>query len=93
MKTITKKQTSIAEYEKTRFFDEYWKVFFEMAENPPEPTERMKRASTTYKKILSEEEEQKALTELQTLLSKRIAAAESGAITTKTFAQITTDIL
>jgi len=43
--------------------------------------------------IPTEDAEQKAVSELKTLLSGRIAAAESGAITTKTFAQITNETI
>jgi Antitoxin ParD len=38
-------------------------------------------------------EEQKAWQELQTLLTARIAAAESGAVSSKTFAQITEETI
>ena len=50
-----KAETVIAEYEKTRFNAEDWQLFFELLENPPEPTERMKKAALTYKKIIDNE--------------------------------------
>ncbi len=35
----------LAEHEKTRFSAEDWEMFFAMLENPPEPTESMKKAA------------------------------------------------
>ncbi len=46
-----KAQTVIAEHEKTRFDSNDWQMFFALLDNPPEPTERMKKAALTYKKI------------------------------------------
>ena len=50
-----KAEAIIAEHEKTRFSAEDWQVFFEMVDNPPEPTERMRKAALTYKKIIANE--------------------------------------
>ena len=50
-----KAEIVIAEHEKTHFTAEDWQMFFEMLENPPEPTERMKKAALTYKKIIDNE--------------------------------------
>lgn len=49
-----KAQAVIAEHETTRFCAADWEMFFEMMDNPPEPTERMKRAAKLYKKIIAE---------------------------------------
>ncbi|TNF69392.1 MAG: DUF1778 domain-containing protein [Gammaproteobacteria bacterium] len=46
-----KAEAIIAEHEKTLFTQEDWHVFFDMLDNPSEPTERMKKASEKYKKI------------------------------------------
>lgn len=46
----------IAEYETTRFNTEDWELFFSMLDNPPEPTERMKKAAKTYHKIIAADE-------------------------------------
>ncbi|WP_031431424.1 DUF1778 domain-containing protein [Methylomicrobium agile] len=51
-----KAEAIIAEHESTHFGEEDWRVFFEMLDNPPEPTERMKKAASTYKKIIDNEE-------------------------------------
>ncbi len=45
-------QTVIAEQEQTRFSEEDWHTFFEMIENPPEPTDRMKKAAQKYCEII-----------------------------------------
>lgn len=45
-------QTVIAEQEQTRFSEEDWHTFFEMIENPPEPTDRMKKAAHKYREII-----------------------------------------
>ncbi|SJM90742.1 DUF1778 domain-containing protein [Crenothrix polyspora] len=50
-----KAETVIAAHEKTHFNPEDWALFFDMLDNPPEPTERMKKAALTYKNILSDE--------------------------------------
>ncbi len=44
-------QTVIADHEQTRFNEEDWRAFFEMVENPPEPTERMKKSARKYREI------------------------------------------
>ena len=41
----------IAEHEKTRFTEEDWRLFFDMLDNPPEPTDRMKKAALKYREI------------------------------------------
>ena len=43
----------LAEHEKTRFTQADWQAFFEMLDNPPEPTERMKKAAHTYHTIMA----------------------------------------
>lgn len=50
-----KAEAIIAEHEQTRFNAEDWQMFFDMLDNPPEPTERMKRALRTYNKIIANE--------------------------------------
>ncbi|MBS4052339.1 MAG: DUF1778 domain-containing protein [Methylomonas sp.] len=50
-----KAQAVIAEHEQTRFSSDDWRLFFELLDNPPEPTERMKKALQTYHKILADE--------------------------------------
>jgi uncharacterized protein (DUF1778 family) len=45
----------ISEHEKTRFNPDDWQMFFSMLDNPPEPTERMKKAGLTYQKIIDTE--------------------------------------
>jgi uncharacterized protein (DUF1778 family) len=44
-------ETVIAEQEQTRFSEEDWQAFFEMIENPPKPTARMKKAAKKYREI------------------------------------------
>jgi len=51
-----KAQAVIAEHETTRFTREDWDMFFDMVDNPPEPTERMKKAAKLYKKMIDENE-------------------------------------
>lgn len=51
-----KAQIIIAEHEKTHFNAEDWQVFFALLENPPEPSERMKKASSKYKEIMANHE-------------------------------------
>jgi len=46
----------LAQSEKTVFNTEDWQSFFKMLENPEEPTERMKRASHNYIKIIASHE-------------------------------------
>ena len=48
-----KAESIIAEHEKTRFTQEDWYQFFDMLDNPPEPTERMKKAAKKYQEIIS----------------------------------------
>ncbi len=48
-----KAESIIAEHEKTRFTQEDWHQFFDMLDNPPEPTERMKKAANKYQEIIS----------------------------------------
>jgi len=50
-----KAQAVIAEHEQTKFSAEDWRLFFELLDNPPEPTERMKKALQTYNKIVADE--------------------------------------
>jgi uncharacterized protein (DUF1778 family) len=50
-----KAEAIIAEHEKTRFGADDWQLFFDMVDNPSEPTERMKKAALTYKKIIANE--------------------------------------
>jgi Uncharacterized protein conserved in bacteria len=50
-----KAQAVIAEHEQTKFNAEDWRLFFELLDNPPEPTERMKKALQTYNKIVADE--------------------------------------
>ena len=50
-----KAEAIIAEHDQTRFNTEDWQMFFEMLDNPPDPTERMKKALQTYKKIIGNE--------------------------------------
>jgi len=51
-----KAETIISEYGKTRFNADDWRMFFDMLDNPPEPTEHMKKAAASYKKIICEDE-------------------------------------
>ncbi len=51
-----KAKAVIAEHETTRFNAADWEMFFDMLDNPPEPTERMKKAAQLYKKIIAENE-------------------------------------
>lgn len=48
-----KAQAIIAEHEATRFSKEDWRMFFDMIENPPEPTTHMQRAAEKYRKTVS----------------------------------------
>lgn len=50
-----KAQAVIAEHEQTRFSADDWRLFFELLDNPLEPTERMKKALHTYNKIVADE--------------------------------------
>lgn len=50
-----KAESVISEHEKTRFGTGDWQMFFAMLDNPPEPTERMKKAALTYQRIIDAE--------------------------------------
>lgn len=51
-----KAEAIIAEHEKTHFSADDWQMFFSMLDNPPEPTERMKKAALTYQRIIADNE-------------------------------------
>jgi uncharacterized protein (DUF1778 family) len=44
----------IRAHDKTRFKTEDWENFFAIRDNPPEPSERMKKAAQTYKRIITD---------------------------------------
>lgn len=46
-----KAELIISEHERTHFSSEDWSMFFDMVDNTPEPTERMKKAKAKYKEI------------------------------------------
>jgi uncharacterized protein (DUF1778 family) len=46
-----KAQQVIAEHEQTRFDAADWQVFFDMLDNPPQPSERLKKAAALYQQI------------------------------------------
>jgi uncharacterized protein (DUF1778 family) len=46
-----KAQAIIAEHDHTQFNADDWRMFFEMLDNPLQPTERMKKAAKTYQKL------------------------------------------
>ena len=50
-----KAESVISEHEKTRFNTGDWQLFFALLDNPPEPTERMKKAALTYQRIIDTE--------------------------------------
>jgi uncharacterized protein (DUF1778 family) len=50
-----KAEAVIAEHQQTKFSQEDWHMFFDLLDNPPEPTERMKKALQTYNKIVDDE--------------------------------------
>jgi uncharacterized protein (DUF1778 family) len=50
---IEKAETVIAEHEKTRFTQKDWYLFFDMLDDAPEPTDRMKRAKQKYQEIIA----------------------------------------
>jgi uncharacterized protein (DUF1778 family) len=52
-----KAKAVIAEHETTRFNAADWEMFFDMLDNPPEPTESMKKAAIAYKKMIAEHED------------------------------------
>ena len=43
----------IAEHEQSNFTADDWHMFFDMMDNPPQPTERMKKATIKYQQIVS----------------------------------------
>jgi uncharacterized protein (DUF1778 family) len=51
-----KAQAIIAAHEKTHFSTDDWQMFFSTLDNPLEPTECMKKAALTYKKITAADE-------------------------------------
>ncbi len=53
MSVREKARAIIAEHENTRFDAWDWRMFFEMLDHPPKPTERMKKAAKKYKAISS----------------------------------------
>jgi len=46
-----KAEAIIAQHEKTTFTEDDWHIFFDMIDNPPKPTERMKKAAEKYREI------------------------------------------
>lgn len=48
-----KAQAVIAEHEQTRLSADDWRAFFQLIENPPEPTERFKKATQKYRELTS----------------------------------------
>lgn len=46
-----KAEAIIAEHEKTSFAAKDWRMFFDLLDNPPAPTGRMKKAAAKYRKI------------------------------------------
>ena len=46
-----KAQAVIEAHEKTQFAEQDWRMFFDMLDNKPEPTDRMKKAAQKYKDI------------------------------------------
>ena len=48
-----KAEAILAEHEMTVFTQDDWQTFFEMIDNPPAPTERMKKAAEKYKEIIA----------------------------------------
>jgi len=43
--------------EPTLFSSDDWQMFFSLRDNPPEPTERMKKAALSYKRIIDNNDE------------------------------------
>ena len=55
--SIREKATAIiSQHEKTTFSKDDWYLFFDMLDNSPEPTNRLKKASQKYKKITGQNE-------------------------------------
>ncbi|MGZ8159540.1 MAG: type II toxin -antitoxin system TacA 1-like antitoxin [Methylobacter sp.] len=50
-------EQDLTEKEQTHFSSDDWQMFFAMVDNPPEPTERMKRAALLYKRIIAADED------------------------------------
>ncbi len=48
-----KANTLITEHDHTRFNATDWRMFFEMLDNPPVPTERMKKAALFHEQLSS----------------------------------------
>jgi uncharacterized protein (DUF1778 family) len=46
-----KAQAVIEAQEKTQFTEQDWRMFFDLLDNRPEPTDRMKKAAQKYKDI------------------------------------------
>lgn len=51
-----KAEAILAEHEKTTFSKQDWLMFFDMIENPPAPTKRMRDAAKLYQEIVSSDE-------------------------------------
>lgn len=51
-----KAQTIISEHQKTHFNEADWQLFFALIDNPPPPTERIKKAALTYQAIMDSNE-------------------------------------
>lgn len=51
-----KAQTIISEHQKTKFSETDWQQFFELLDNPPPPTARMKKAALAYQAIVDSNE-------------------------------------
>ena len=56
MSVREKAEAIIAEHERTRFGEDDWYMFFEMLDNPPSPTKRMRKAAQKYHEIVSNNE-------------------------------------
>lgn len=51
-----KAESILAQHEKTVFSEDDWHAFFDMIENPPKPTKRMKKAAKFYQEIVRPDE-------------------------------------
>ena len=51
-----KAESILAQHEKTVFSEDDWHAFFDMIENPPKPTKRMKKAAKFYQEIVTSDE-------------------------------------
>ncbi len=47
-----KAEIIIAEHETTFFSEKDWRMFFDIIDNPPEPTKRIKRAAKKHREII-----------------------------------------